>query len=208
MYSVLGELREEFDKVYLSIHWGLEQNFIPSPLQRRRAKRVLDRGVDILMGHHSHVFQPYERYGVKLIFYSVGNFQIAFKKYRDRQSIGNLVDLNTRSNEFRLYPIEIVDDNPILLCGEKYEGFYKEFDEHQIRRSRYYYDSLSFHYKQNLDSWKLRIANGDTLRQLFLFLRFHLNLNNVIGLLSFLVFHKILGLEYNPLKKIMRNENG
>ncbi|WP_295718462.1 CapA family protein [uncultured Halovibrio sp.] len=56
------------------LHWGLEFLDYPSPDQRRFAHRLIDAGVDVIIGHHSHVLQPYEYHNDGLICYSLGNF--------------------------------------------------------------------------------------------------------------------------------------
>ena len=38
------------------------------------AHAFIDAGVDIILGHHSHVFQSIEHYQGKAIAYSLGNF--------------------------------------------------------------------------------------------------------------------------------------
>lgn len=55
-------------------HWGNEYIHIPSLEQRRLAYKWVDAGVDVIIGHHSHVVQPYEQYKNGHIFYSLGNF--------------------------------------------------------------------------------------------------------------------------------------
>ena len=46
---------------------------MPAPL-RKQYRRYLKFGADIIIGHHPHVAQNYERVGDKIIFYSLGNF--------------------------------------------------------------------------------------------------------------------------------------
>jgi poly-gamma-glutamate synthesis protein (capsule biosynthesis protein) len=38
------------------------------------ARRLLDAGADLVIGHHTHTPQPVEQYGGGLIAYSLGNF--------------------------------------------------------------------------------------------------------------------------------------
>ena len=58
----------------LSIHWGVEGSPEPKEEDIKLAKRLIDGGVDIIMGHHPHVVQGIEIYKGKPIFYSLGNF--------------------------------------------------------------------------------------------------------------------------------------
>tara|TARA_B100000686_G_C16682059_1_gene912517 strand:+ start:8 stop:1180 length:1173 start_codon:yes stop_codon:yes gene_type:complete len=61
-------------KIILSFHWGVEMNQYPTPFQQKLARRIIDDGADIIIGHHPHVVQGIERYNNGLIVYSLGNF--------------------------------------------------------------------------------------------------------------------------------------
>lgn len=58
----------------MSIHWGTEFITYPNRNQVELAHQLVDRGGDIIHGHHPHVFQPIERYNNGLVMYSMGNF--------------------------------------------------------------------------------------------------------------------------------------
>ena len=58
----------------LMFHWGNEYIHIPSWGQRQLARRCIDGGANIIIGHHPHVIQPVEEYNKGLICYSLGNF--------------------------------------------------------------------------------------------------------------------------------------
>lgn len=73
VYSI-KECKRSAAVVVLMLHWGLEQYYFPSPQQRELAQRLIDAGVDVLIGHHPHVVQGVERYKNGLIAYSLGNF--------------------------------------------------------------------------------------------------------------------------------------
>ncbi|GIF69491.1 poly-gamma-glutamate biosynthesis protein [Asanoa ishikariensis] len=60
--------------VIASIHWGTEYAHQPDALQRRVAREVLSSpDVDLILGHHAHVVQPFERIGSKWVAYGLGN---------------------------------------------------------------------------------------------------------------------------------------
>lgn len=60
--------------VVLLLHWGVEGAAHPTTGQVEDAHRLVDAGVDVLVGTHPHVVQPVEYYKTGLIFYSLGNF--------------------------------------------------------------------------------------------------------------------------------------
>jgi len=60
--------------VIASIHWGTEYVHDPDALQRQVARRVLrSPDVDLILGHHAHVVQPFERIGSEWVAYGLGN---------------------------------------------------------------------------------------------------------------------------------------
>jgi len=64
------------DFVILLLHCGgaVENGYYPDWEQPRIAREMIDVGADLIIGHHSHTIQPYEKYNGKYIFYSLGNF--------------------------------------------------------------------------------------------------------------------------------------
>lgn len=72
--SAINNLRKKVDWVVVVVHGGDEYSDIPLPYVRKQYHRFLELGVDIIVGHHPHVVQNYEKVGKKIIFYSLGNF--------------------------------------------------------------------------------------------------------------------------------------
>ena len=73
--SAAHELRRRgADVVILSLHWGSEYQHIPTPKQRAIAKQLLaSPDIDLIIGHHAHVVQPFERISGKWVVYGLGN---------------------------------------------------------------------------------------------------------------------------------------
>ncbi len=46
------------DIVIMSLHWGYELELYPRSNQVFIARALADRGVDLIIGHHPHVFSP------------------------------------------------------------------------------------------------------------------------------------------------------
>ncbi len=73
----IQRLKQEADWIILKIHWGLEMAQLPSPAQRKLAKRLIEAGADVILGHHPHVLQPMEFFEGRPVFYSLGNFMFS-----------------------------------------------------------------------------------------------------------------------------------
>jgi gamma-polyglutamate biosynthesis protein CapA len=70
----IQQMRSEVDCVAVSLHFGTEGIALPTSDAIRKGRWLIDNGVDVVLGHHPHVFQPIEKYRGGLIIYSMGNF--------------------------------------------------------------------------------------------------------------------------------------
>ena len=64
----------------ISLHWGLEYEFYPTPQQVEIAHELVEAGADLIISHHTHCIQPFELYKTKRdadrivpILYGLGN---------------------------------------------------------------------------------------------------------------------------------------
>lgn len=55
-------------------HWGVEFEHFPRRKQIYLGHKIIDSGVDCIIGHHPHVLQPLEFYNNGACIYSLGNF--------------------------------------------------------------------------------------------------------------------------------------
>ncbi len=62
------------DKYLFNFHWGDMRVYNHNKTQERIAKYAIDKGADLVVGHHPHVIQGLEKYKGKNIAYSIGNF--------------------------------------------------------------------------------------------------------------------------------------
>lgn len=74
MIQKLTEAKERVDVLTVSLHWGTEYRVLPTEEQRRLARRMVDHGANLIIGHHPHVVEPVELYQGVPIVYSHGNF--------------------------------------------------------------------------------------------------------------------------------------
>ncbi len=69
-----GSRSQDLDVVIANFHWGEMRTYNHTKTQERIAKYAIDNGVDLVIGHHSHVLGGIEKYKDKYIAYSLGNF--------------------------------------------------------------------------------------------------------------------------------------
>lgn len=72
--QTVRQLKKEDYVVIISAHSGLEKLNVPLPEWRDRYRELIDLGVDVVVGGHTHMAQGYEIYNGKPIFYATGNF--------------------------------------------------------------------------------------------------------------------------------------
>jgi poly-gamma-glutamate capsule biosynthesis protein CapA/YwtB (metallophosphatase superfamily) len=74
--NILPRIRELARNGYcvlVSVHWGIEYSFHPLPYQMAQARRMIDAGATLIIGHGPHYLQGIETYGNGRIVYSLGN---------------------------------------------------------------------------------------------------------------------------------------
>lgn len=71
--KAVASLRGQADLVVAYAHWG-DEYVGENDFQRRVARKLVDAGVDLVVGSHPHIVQGSEAYGGGQIHYSLGNF--------------------------------------------------------------------------------------------------------------------------------------
>lgn len=95
----IRELKSRCDFVVMIAHAGVEEIEIPIKEWRDRYKRLCAVGVDVIIGHHPHVPQGYEKYENSLIFYSLGNFYFDTASFIDKSDDSYSVALEFSANK-------------------------------------------------------------------------------------------------------------
>lgn len=77
--AAIQKAKEDSDCVVFMAHWGREDQPMPTEYEKQWAAFLMQQGVDVVVGGHPHVLQPYgrltdEKGNDMVIFYSLGNF--------------------------------------------------------------------------------------------------------------------------------------
>lgn len=114
----ISHARSLADLVFVSFHWGIERQPLPTAYQRQLAHAAVDLGADMVLGGHPHVLEPLEQYRGAPIIYSLGNFVapncsgplgetlILLTQWRGRQCL-----------HVEVQPVRIVSGQPEMLRG-------------------------------------------------------------------------------------------
>ena len=106
------KLKSTSDYIILSMHGQDEFIHYPIPEVISEAHKIIDMGVDIIIGHGPHVLQGYEEYHNGLIFYSLSNF--LFSPWF-ATNVGRLINYEGKGEIRRWYPES--REGGILKCG-------------------------------------------------------------------------------------------
>ena len=78
MKADVEKAKQQADVIVMSIHWGNEYHRLPNDEQRLIAEEMSRSGVDIILGCHPHVLQPFDWIETEnkktFVVYSMGNF--------------------------------------------------------------------------------------------------------------------------------------
>ena len=105
-------------------HWG--QEYKPKSLKEEQdlAHKMIDTGVDMVIGGHPHVTQEIEIYNDHLIFYSLGNFifdQYFSKETQEGLAVG--LEIYPGKKIFNLYPTKNIGSQARLMEGDEKQVF-------------------------------------------------------------------------------------
>jgi poly-gamma-glutamate synthesis protein (capsule biosynthesis protein) len=123
MIEDIKQARPKADALFVSLHWGLENQPNVHPKQVEIAHLLIDAGADCIIGHHPHVPHGIEIYKSKPIFYSLGNF--IFPRYYSKWSDNFLAEIIIVQGKIAgvvLYPIAGIGRElfqPELLTGKR-----------------------------------------------------------------------------------------
>lgn len=110
--------------VVAGIHWGEEYITTENELQKTIARELSEIGVDIIIGSHPHVVQPYEviknsKGKETFVLYSQGNF-ISAQNYEGLSGNPNIPDAHYTEDGF-VITFTIEEDNKGKLFIKKYD---------------------------------------------------------------------------------------
>ena len=109
--------------VVASFHWGSELMTEPKEYQVNLARKAIDHGASLVVGHHPHVAQPIEVYRGAPILYSLGNF--SFGSYSKSSRVGLMAvarfEEDGRCSLLEIYPL-LVDNHEVHFTPRPITG--------------------------------------------------------------------------------------
>lgn len=118
----IEKARLESNFVFVSIHWGYENQPNVHPKQVEIAHDFIDAGADCIIGHHSHVPHGIEIYRGRPILYSLGNFIFGYyKSIWGENLLAEIVIQDKKISGVLVYPISGREEQmqPRILNGRE-----------------------------------------------------------------------------------------
>lgn len=153
----IQSIRQKVDKIICSIHWGVDYSYYPTPSQVKIAKELVNSGVDVIMGHHPHTFQPFENYKGASIFYSLGGMTFGdllinnelVSLYRKTKTSA-ITDIDFKKSEVSFFPIKELQGNYIEKTSRDYfKWSHKMWIHYKIKNSSAIFRKI-YAFKENI----------------------------------------------------------
>ena len=118
LVSAVEAARKVDDTVIVFLHWGVELDACPDPLQEPLANELVRAGADIVIGSHAHVLLGGGYLGSAYVDYGLGNFAFYNTPAPTNQS-GSLVITATgrHIDSVTWRPALIENELPVPLAG-------------------------------------------------------------------------------------------
>ena len=117
----IKEIISKVDFTIVNIHWRNEFINVPSKEQIELGRKLIDNGVNLVLGTHPHVLQPIEKYKNGLIVFSMGNF--FFDSFGIEDTLLTAIfkfyiDIEKKSIDYEFFPIKINKDYSIDFADQ------------------------------------------------------------------------------------------
>ena len=131
MKGQVTALEKSVDVVVVSMHMGTEYETEPNSAQKNFARAAVDAGADLVLGHHPHVVETFEKYKDGYIIYSLGNF-VFDQMWSEETRLGAIAEVTFEDKQIsniRFVPIKIYDyAQPRVLEGAQAEMIQKRLE--------------------------------------------------------------------------------
>lgn len=146
------------DVVVVSMHWGIEYQTLPNAEQQRLAHLLADWGVDIVIGTHPHVLQPFawiqrEDGHKTFVMYSLGNFLSAQSELL--QWIGGMGEITVvKTQDGAKSSMELIRPafTPSFMYSKNYHDYQiipmAQVDDQHLAKAKQELDKIKVHMRK------------------------------------------------------------
>ncbi len=118
IFEVIGQMKQECDYVVAYIHWGTELEENTDWAQDDLAPKLVNAGVDLIIGDHPHILQKLDYIGDVPVIYSLGNYWFN-SKTMDTGLLEVTLDLEGNTSAVRFIPCIQSGCRTFAVSGEE-----------------------------------------------------------------------------------------
>ena len=120
MEQNIKEAKQKYEVVIVIMHAGNEYTYQPNHQQQEFARKAIEAGADLVIGHHPHWVQTTEIYQGKPIIYSLGNliFDQMWSKETQQGALAKVIFKNNDIISLELIPVKIKDYGQAEIISE------------------------------------------------------------------------------------------
>ena len=120
-YDMIRQLRHTVDALIVLYHGGIEHYIYPSPLLKKKCRKMVDAGADVVLCQHSHCIGTHEKYGNGEILYGQGNSYFGYRKGDYVWNHGLLARIEVSSSKVGVHydVLETKEDGSVELASSQ-----------------------------------------------------------------------------------------
>lgn len=151
----VSSLYKKVDYIVINYHGGEEFTNYPSPTKRKFLKKISKiKGVDIIIAHHSHTLQAYEKYKGAYIFYSLGNFIFDISAHypylHTRESALLNFKFSKKGLTFSWIPFLNNNGNIVDTDKDSFETYFKSISDFTQYKKKWRQEAYRVLFRKNL----------------------------------------------------------
>lgn len=129
--KTVREIKEQTPtaKILTYFHWSFDLEILPSPSYRMFSQDLIDAGVSLVVGGHSHCVQGGEKYKDGFIIYGLGNFFIPSGvyangklKFPSMSDLGWMISWDIKENKITNYWIDSSNNDLELMKSDDFQS--------------------------------------------------------------------------------------
>ena len=119
-FDKIKDIRSKVDALIVLYHGGIEHFIYPSPLLRKKCRKMIDTGADVVLCQHSHCIGTREKYEGGEILYGQGNSVFGYRKGDDAWNHGLLARIIVTPDgcSVRYEVLEADADGKVIIASE------------------------------------------------------------------------------------------
>ncbi|RGV64973.1 CapA family protein [Bacteroides thetaiotaomicron] len=132
-YDRIRQLKAQVDCVIVLFHGGIENYRYPSPLLRKKCRKFVDSGANVVLVQHSHCIGSYEKYHGGTILYGQGNSIFGYRKGDDKWNESLVLTVSVEDKVSVVFTALETQSNGLVSLSSNPDGIMVPFMERSAK---------------------------------------------------------------------------